>query len=81
MIKKLKTKINTVGYMVLVCGKGEPRFVHTNHKLAIDEANRLADRHPNHLVRVMRITDQVSGKVIPTVVPMKFPIDDCDIPF
>jgi hypothetical protein len=79
--EKAEKKINRIGYMVHVSGKGEPRFIHTNQKAAIAEANRLADRSPNNLVRVLRITHQVMGKVTPEVVPMDFPIYDEEIPF
>lgn len=75
-----KEEINTVGYMVLVSGSGEPRHVHTSHKSAIDEAHRLADRHPNRLVRILQITDQYEGKVVPLKVPLDFPIE-LDISF
>jgi len=73
-------EINEIGYMVLVSGSGEPRHVHTSHKSAIDEAHRLADRHPNRLVRVLQITDQYEGKVTPLLIPLNFPIE-LDIPF
>lgn len=75
-----KEEINGIGYMVLVSGSGEPRHVHTSHKSAIDEAHRLAGRHPNRLIRILQITDQYEGKVTPLKVPLDFPIE-LKIPF
>lgn len=78
-MKKKKREINTEAYMVLVQGRGEPRSIHTLLATALEESERLANREPNKLVRVLKIVAQIRGEVTPINVPLEFPHDDNDV--
>ena len=81
---KKKPKINKIAYMVLVEGRGEPKYVHTSLVSAIEEAMRLVSIEPNRLVRVLHIVSQFRGEIKCVDVPLDFPRieDDPDyIPF
>lgn len=70
----MKKKIELVDeyYMILVEGRGEPKKVHRTYEVAYEEANRLAIKEPNRLVRILLIDKQIRGEVKPVDVPIVF---------
>lgn len=58
-------------YMVFVEGRGEPRKIHPSYKSAYEEAERLAIKEPNCLVRILLISKQIKGEVKPVDVPIE----------
>ena len=67
MKKKIETK---VAHMVLVEGRGEPKAIHESYDVAYAEAERLAIKEPNRLVRVLQVVTQIRGEVKPVIVPI-----------
>ena len=59
-----------VAHMVLVEGRGEPKSVHESFDIAYAEAERLAIKEPNRLVRVLQVVSQIRGEVKPVNVPI-----------
>jgi hypothetical protein len=76
-----KKKDNSVPHMVFVDGGHVPCVVHHSLKDARNEAKRLAEKHPNRIVRVFQIMEQYRGDVTPNLIPFAFPPEDEEVPF
>ena len=59
-----------IAHMILVEGRGEPKTVHESFEIAYAEAERLAIKEPNRLVRVLQVVAQIRGEVKPVAVPI-----------
>lgn len=69
-MKKEKETEEKIAHMVLVKGRGEPTYIHKSYKLAYQEAERLAIKEPNRLIRILQVVEQIRGEVKPVKVPI-----------
>ena len=51
------------GYLVYSPKSGAPYVVHSNMKVAYDEARRLATKNPNQRYYILQIKGHVTGRV------------------